>query len=312
MVSIWFEMAMVLTSAWTCTANQDIIEEAKVLKLNLTALEVNITLYPDVYELSKASNAIDGNTEIGKSGVTGFENCATTSIKYTYNELKYLKIDFIKPYYISAIRLHLRDGPFRQAWQRGLSVELVNSSTSVSGMQCGDPYVYNGANHGQSPIFHCFNMASGILLVLRQKPNPLQICEIEVFGGYCTASAPRNGYFVLPPDISTSFVPLQTWIEYRCHQWSGYLISSNYSRIQCIGQEKWSKPVPACSLADCGVPQNLDHGQCTVTGTTYGHKRKCSCNCGYRLRNRDFSTTTCHIKNSRADWSDPKPSCRRK
>jgi CUB/sushi domain-containing protein len=89
------------------------------------------------------------------------------------------------------------------------------------------------------------------------------------------------------------------------------LISSNYSRIQCIGQEKWSKPVPACSLADCGIPPNPDNGKCTVTGTTYGHKKMCSCNCGYVLRNRDSATMTCHIKNSRANWGNPKPSCRR-
>jgi hypothetical protein len=186
MMSRWFEMAMFLASAWTCTANQDIFEEAKVLKLNLTALEVNITLYPDVHKFSKASNAIDGNTVIGKSGATGFENCATTEINFVYMELRYLKIDLIKPYYISAIRLHLRDNSGRlnrQMWQTGLSVELVNSSTSISGMHCGDPYVYNGANHGQCPIFLCSNMASGILLALRRTRRALQICEIEVFGG---------------------------------------------------------------------------------------------------------------------------------
>ena len=153
------------------------------LKINMTAIGATATLYPDPY--TNASNAIDGNTRIGHSGVTGWERCASTNIEQRdIVELKYLKIDLENLYYISAIRLHLRDNHktfSRQSWQNGLTVELINSSSAVKGTQCGS--TYNAARHGQSPSFTCSNTALGILITLRQKREPLQICEVEAFGG---------------------------------------------------------------------------------------------------------------------------------
>ena len=175
------------------------------LKINMTAIEATATLYPDAAKSSKASNAIDRNTEIGHSGAIGWRNCTSTSTKqnYAFVKLTYLKIDLGKLYYISAIRLHLRDnsnGVNRQKWQNGLSVELINSSSVVHGKKCGDTYVYNAANRGQSPFFPCINTASGILITLRRQMRPLQVCEVEAFGGlnseYCHVCIKRQYYSV--------------------------------------------------------------------------------------------------------------------
>ena len=146
------------------------------------------------------------------------------------------------------------------------------------------------------------------------------------------ASSPTNGYVVLPHEIQRSRVPLQTWAVYRCFQWSGYLINDTYNRIQCTGPGQWSKPTPTCArisltyfqyllmlyiysvdpflslAANCGNPENPANGKCTATETTYGNKKTCSCNDGYR--DDSFTATTCQIKNSKAKWGDPIPSCK--
>ena len=200
---LWIVIVFAFTR--TCVSNQDVFQEASgeafsfvytvagslnnvlklsALKIDMTAVPATASLYPDKAVSSKASGAIDGNTQIGQSGATGWRKCASTKPNGKFAKLRYLKIDLGKLYYISAIRLHLRDDHItfsRQSWQNGLTVELINSSSAVNGAQCGD--TYNAARHGQSPSFSCYNTATGILITLRQKHGPLQICEVEAFGG---------------------------------------------------------------------------------------------------------------------------------
>ena len=151
----------------------------------MAAIKAMATLYPD--SSSNASYAIDGNTQIGRSGGTGWQKCASTLIynpKNKFVELRYLKIDLRKLHYISAITLHLRDnsdGWNRRSWQNGLTVELINPSNGQNDTQCGD--TYNAAINGQSPYFPCSSTTSAILITLRRKTCPLQICEVEAFGG---------------------------------------------------------------------------------------------------------------------------------
>ena len=61
----------------------------------MTAIEATATLYPDAAKSSKASNAIDGNTEIGHSGDIGWRNCTSTGTEphSAFVKLRYLKID---------------------------------------------------------------------------------------------------------------------------------------------------------------------------------------------------------------------------
>ena len=62
-------------------------------------------------------------------------------------------------------------------------------------------------------------------------------------------------------------------------------------------------------MAKCGNPENPGNGTCTAAKTTYGGKKTCSCNHGYRLSDPSSATTTCQIENFKAKWIGPTPSC---
>ena len=147
----------------------------------MAAIRATATLYPDGD--AKAKYSIDGNKRIGSSGALGWEKCASTRAGVNFLVLRYLKVDLGQMYYVSTITLHLRDntgGVNRRYWQNGLAVELTNSSNGEHGAQCGGRY---NAADGQSPTFPCSKAARYILITLRLSSNPIQICEVEAFGG---------------------------------------------------------------------------------------------------------------------------------
>lgn len=140
-------------------------------------------MLPRADSRTKVSNAIDGLTQIGHSGAAGWINCTSTPINWRIESPKTLTVDLGQQYYITYIRLHLRDNSpqyNRQRWQNGLTVILTNRSETQP-VQCGQPYSSNV--HGQPPTFACSNTAWKILVTLRNSWRPLQICEIEAFGG---------------------------------------------------------------------------------------------------------------------------------
>ena len=150
----------------------------------MTAIRATATLYPDVHGDTKAKYSIDGDKRIGSSGASGWKKCASTRAGVNFLVLRYLKVDLGQMYYVSTITLHLRDnsGRVNRQWrQNGLTVELTNSSNGEHGPQCGG--TYTAANDGQSPTFPCSKAARYILITLRRSSNPLQICEVEAFGG---------------------------------------------------------------------------------------------------------------------------------
>ena len=151
----------------------------------MAAIRATATLYPDVHGDAKAKYSIDGDKRIGSSGASGWDKCASTRVGVNFLVLRYLKVDLGQMYYVSTITLHLRDNTGdvnRQWWQNGLAVELTNSSNGErGGPQCGD--TYNAAKNGQSPTFPCSKAARYILITLRRRSNPVQICEVEAFGG---------------------------------------------------------------------------------------------------------------------------------
>ena len=143
-------------------------------------------LHPDTFTsnnlFAEVANAIDGRTSKGNSGKVTVLNGALTKHN---GRRRQLQIDLQRPYSISAIRLHLRDGEQRQKWQKRLVVCVSNSTIATGqvsvGIQCGKEYL--ASTSGQSPLFPCWTSGRYVYAVLRNSFYPIQVCKMQIFKG---------------------------------------------------------------------------------------------------------------------------------
>ncbi len=108
--------------------------------------------------------------------------CALTSNRTRKHPMKYLKIEMRSEEYISCVMVHLRDGLTRRMYQDGLTIRVSKTSDVHSATPCG-ARVYNARHDGQSPVFVCLKQARFIWVVLENSSQPLQVCEVQAYGG---------------------------------------------------------------------------------------------------------------------------------
>ena len=136
-----------------------------------------------------SSNAVDGDSAIGKSQSRRLRFCAVNNYRKN-DKLQFLRISLYPKPLVLFIRLHLRDsrtslwGFFsKNRYYRkinGLRVEVGSfSNVNEYRANCGSPY--NG-NQGQSPTFVCNKLASYVWLTLTANYR-LEVCEVEVYAG---------------------------------------------------------------------------------------------------------------------------------
>ena len=150
--------------------------------LHTASATLSPNAFTDGNERAEAFNAIDGDNREGSSGWLFNEHmkCAITATGR--DPLKYLKIEMTRKEDTSYVKLHLRDGLYRQRQQNGLTVRVSNSSNIDSATRCSDK-VYDAYTHGQSPVFVCMNQARYIWVILRNSLLHFQVCEVRVYTG---------------------------------------------------------------------------------------------------------------------------------
>ena len=108
--------------------------------------------------------------------------CAMTSLSTKTQSMKYLKIDMRREEYIACVRVHLRMGLEEQIHQNGLTIRVSYTSYVRSATPCSNK-VYNARSDGQSPVFVCLKQARFIWVVMENSLQPLQVCEVQAYGG---------------------------------------------------------------------------------------------------------------------------------
>ena len=139
---------------------------------------------------ANSSNAVDGDSAIGRSNYRWLRLCAVNN--YNKNDkLQFLRISLHHKQLVLFIRLYLRDSITSFLWRwfpknsyyikfNGLRVEVGSfSNVNEYRANCGSPY---NSNQGQSPTFVCNKLGSYVWLTLTANSR-LDVCEVEVYAG---------------------------------------------------------------------------------------------------------------------------------
>ena len=222
-------------------------------RLNLQAIDVTADIYPNTFSDNlgegKAENAIDGFTDVGKTGVVGATYCSLASYGTGKFDLSYLRVDLRADWFVKAVGLFLRDGSFRQKWQNGLQVRISTEAKLENSRQCGKSY--DSEREGINPVFQCNNLTRYLWIVLKNPVSSwmLHVCEIEVFEGVVgeidkvlySCFYPSS---ILDGKMTLSGLSVGSVATYQCED-GLYLIGP--SQIQCEATGSWSHEPPFCT-----------------------------------------------------------------
>ena len=165
-------------------------------QINLSHVGATVKQYSGTEKLDNttaiAENAIDGILEKNSGRGHGFLKCSSTLLKNT-KKRPWLQVDLKNGYFITEIKLILRNVKTHRTWQNGLTVHVTNTSltspssalsSSVNTLSlCGQPYSSLGDH---TPVFPCdFPHTSQYVLLTLPQPQSrasLQVCKIKVFG----------------------------------------------------------------------------------------------------------------------------------
>ncbi|XP_052263599.1 sushi, von Willebrand factor type A, EGF and pentraxin domain-containing protein 1-like [Dreissena polymorpha] len=118
-------------------------------------------------------------------------------------------------------------------------------------------------------------------------------CEIIDCG---QPSDVKNGSFSLSSGTHYGSIGTATCV-------AGYEINES-ANIMCDINGDWNGSFPDCTPVDCGSVQNIENGNATLTGTTFGHTATYNCVSGFELVGPNLLTC-----NASSEWEPYKPNC---